>query len=81
MSFQIRADGIMDPEGRYPNPLTGQPYSKAYRYLAMEKRKPDGRQDGWVQFDTWRDRIDIIKKIHKSNILLVKIPPELVKLL
>jgi len=75
MSFQIRADGIMDPEGRYPNPLTGQPYSKAYRYLAMEKRKPDGRQDGWVQFDTWRDRIDIIKKIHKSNILLVKIPP------
>ena len=75
MSFQIRADGIMDPEGRYPNPLTGQPYSKAYRYLAMEKRKPDNRQDGWVQFDTWRDRIDIIKKIHKSNILLVKIPP------
>jgi pre-mRNA-splicing factor ATP-dependent RNA helicase DHX15/PRP43 len=75
MSFQIRADGIMDPEGRYPNPLTNQPYSKSYRYLAMEKRKPDGRQDGWVQFDTWRDRIDIIKKIHKSNILLVKIPP------
>ena len=75
MSFQIRADGIMDPEGRYPNPLTGQPYSKAYRYMAMEKRKEDGRQDGWVQFDTWRDRIDIIKKIHKSNILLVKIPP------
>jgi pre-mRNA-splicing factor ATP-dependent RNA helicase DHX15/PRP43 len=75
MSFQIRADGIMDPEGRYPNPLTGQPYSKAYRYMAMEKRKEDGRQDGWVQFATWRDRIDIIKKIHKSNILLVKIPP------
>lgn len=75
MSFQIRADGIMDPEGRYPNPLTGQPYSKAYRYMAMDKRKEDGRQDGWVQFATWRDRIDIIKKIHKSNILLVKIPP------
>lgn len=75
MSFQIRADGIMDPEGRYPNPLTGQPYSKSYRYLAMEKRKSDGKQDGWVQFDTWRDRIDIIKKIHNSNILLVKIPP------
>lgn len=75
MSFQIRADGIMDPEGQYPNPLTGQPYSKAYRYMAMEKRKPDGSQDGWVQFATWRDRIDIIKKIHKYNILLVKIPP------
>ena len=75
MSFQIRADGIMDPEAKYPNPLTGQPYSKAYRYLAMEKRKADGKQDGWVQFATWRDRIDIIKKIHKSNILLVKIPP------
>jgi HrpA-like RNA helicase len=75
MSFQIRADGIMDPEGRYANPLTGQPYSKAYRYLAMEKRKPDGSQDGWVQWATWRDRVDIIKKIHKSNVLLVKIPP------
>ena len=74
MAFSIRPDGIMDPEGRYPNPLTGNPYSKAYLHLA-NKKKPDGTPDGWVKFDTWRDRIDIIKKIHKYSILMVRIPP------
>jgi pre-mRNA-splicing factor ATP-dependent RNA helicase DHX15/PRP43 len=74
MSFSITADGIMDPVGKYPNPLTGQPYSKGYLYLA-NKKKANGEPDGWTKFDTWRDRIDIIKKIHKYSILLVKIPP------
>lgn len=74
MSFSIRADGIMDPEGRYPNPLTGQPYSAGYLHLA-NKKKANGDPDGWTKFDTWRDRIDIIKKIHKYSILLVKVPP------
>jgi hypothetical protein len=34
MSIQIRADGILDPYGKYPNPLTGQPYSKVYKALS-----------------------------------------------
>ena len=73
MSFTIRQDGIMDPQGRYPNPLTGQPYSKSYLHLANKTK--DGKPDGWIRFRPWLDRIEIFKKIHKNNILLAIIPP------
>ena len=76
MSFQVRLDGLFDPDGKYPNPLTGQPYSKHYTkfsldYLDDEKKKPNG----WIKFRTWQDRALILKKIHTSNILLAKLPP------
>jgi hypothetical protein len=73
MSFSIRADGIFDPAGKYPNPLTGQPYSKQYLYWANKVK--NGKPDGWTNFQPWKDRIEIIKKIHKYNILLAIIPP------
>lgn len=73
MSFTIRADGIMDPNGKYPNPLTGQPYSPLYNYYANKTK--DGKPDGWTNFQPWKDRIEILKKIHKYNILLAKLPP------
>lgn len=73
MSLQIRLDGIMDPDGKYPNPLTGQPYSKQYFHNA--KRVENGIVKGWTIFKPWLDRIEIFKKIHKYNILLTIIPP------
>ena len=73
MSFSIRQDGIMDPEGKYPNPLTGEPYSKQYFYHA--RRMDNGIVKGWSTFATFRDRIEIFKRIHKYNILLAKLPP------
>lgn len=74
MSFQVRLDGLFDPEGKYPNPLTGQPYSKHYTNFSLNY-KPDGKPDGWIKFRTWQDRKLILKKIHTSNILLAKLPP------
>lgn len=65
MAGTIRADGIMDPEGKYPNPLTGQPYSK--QYFVHSKK--------WISFQPWKDRMDIFRKIHKYNVLLTIIPP------
>ena len=59
----IRKDGIMDPEGKYPNPLTGYPYSKQYVY--QSSRIENGKIKGWKDYTPWKDRIEIFKKIHK----------------
>jgi len=74
MSFQVRLDGLFDPEGKYPNPLTGQPYSKHYTKFSLDYL-PNGKPNGWTKFRTWEDRKLILKKIHTSNILLAKLPP------
>jgi HrpA-like RNA helicase len=74
MSGQIRADGIMDPDGKYPNPLTGQPYTKQYFYHSI-RTNAKGELDGWKKFKPWQDRMEIFRKIHKYNILLTIIPP------
>jgi len=65
MSGQIRADGIMDPDGKYPNPLTGQPYTK--QYFVHSKK--------WKTYKPWEDRMEIFRKIHKYNVILTIIPP------
>ena len=72
MSFSIRKDGIFDPEGKYPNPLTGQPYSQSYKTLAMGN-KALGKK-GWSELTAWKARVDIIKKIHQNQLLLLVLP-------
>ena len=74
MTFQIRPDGIMDPFGKYLNPLTGTPYTPQY-YFHANKLKDNGKLDGWTKFKPWVDRLEILRKIHNNNIILVKIPP------
>ena len=74
MSLTIRADGIMDPTGKYPNPLNWQPYSKQYFHHSI-KTKASGELDGWAKYTPWKDRIEILKKIHNYNIILTIIPP------
>jgi len=73
MAGTIRADGIMDPEGKYPNPLTGQPYSK--QYFVHANKVENGKLKGWTSFQPWKDRMEIFRKIHKYNVLLTIIPP------
>lgn len=72
MSFSIGKDGIFDPEGKYPNPLTGQPYSKSYKTLALGNK--DLGIKGWSEYTAWKSRVDIIKKIHQHQILLLVLP-------
>jgi HrpA-like RNA helicase len=74
MTFQIRPDGIMDPFGKYLNPLTGTPYTPQY-YFHANKLKDNGKLDGWTKFKPWVDRLEILRKIHNNNIVLIKIPP------
>ena len=77
MTLNIRKNGIFDPEGKYPNPLTGEPYSNAYRILSLGvKNQPDpsDNKKGWSEYTAWKHRAEIIKKIHQNQILLVILP-------
>ena len=69
MSVKIRPDGFYDPEGKYPNPLTQQPYSKNYTKLSLDKDPK-----GWSYLKAYEDRNLIMKKIHNNKILLVILP-------
>ena len=72
MSLSIKKNGIFDPEGKYPNPLTGQPYSKSYKFLALGNKSLGIK--GWSEYSAWTSKLDIIKKIHKTQILLLVLP-------
>lgn len=74
-TFQIRSDGIMDPTGKYPNPLTGRPYSPNYLYQARHFDPEKNKIVGWTTFPPWEHRLEILKRIHKYNIILAIIPP------
>ena len=68
-SFKIRPDGFYDPEGKYPNPLTQQPYSKNYSKIALSVDPK-----GWSRMTAYEDRHEIMKKIDNNSILLVILP-------
>lgn len=69
MSLKLRPDGVLDPEGRYPNPFTGEPYSKTYREKAYEI--VDGANKGWSGLKTFEDRFDILRRIHNYQFILL----------
>lgn len=64
MSLQLRPDGILDPKGKYPNPFTGQPYSKCYFEQSLGAK-------GWSTYVTWTDHSRIFNMIHKNSIVLL----------
>jgi pre-mRNA-splicing factor ATP-dependent RNA helicase DHX15/PRP43 len=64
MSVSIRPDGVLDPKGKYLNPLTGLPYSKQYFYHSAK----------WGEYPPLTNAKDILRKIHKYSILLVVLP-------
>ena len=77
MSFSIRRDGICDPKGKYPNPLTNQPYTKNYTALSLTRpNNPDGSpgRKGWSEYPVWEAREKILSKIHQKPILLLVLP-------
>ena len=70
-SLQIRADGMFDPDGKYPNVFTGLPATNTYKILAKD---PNPNKKGWAELKAYQDRIEILKKIHSKQILLVSLP-------
>lgn len=68
----LRPDGILDPQGRYPNPFTGEPYSEIYKKKAIDMK--NGENKGWSGYRTWVDHPEIFHKIHKYQIMLLLAP-------
>ena len=69
MTLRLRPDGILDPEGRYPNPFTGQPYSPNYKKEAI--KIVEGKNKGWSGLKTYEDRYDILRRIHNYQFTLL----------
>lgn len=70
--YHLREDGILDPEGKYLNPFTKQPYSAKYKSEAISMK--DGVNKGWSGYRTWEDRFEILKKIHNYQVVLIIAP-------
>ena len=70
-SLQIRMDGMFDPDGKYPNVFTWLPATNTYKILAKD---PNPNKKGWAELKAYQDRIEILKKIHSKQILLVSLP-------
>ena len=60
--MKIRRDGILDPEGKYPNPFNGKGYSQFYLNVAKHS---------WSEYQTYLDRNEIFKKLYYNSIILV----------
>lgn len=69
-TLRLRPDGIMDLVGRYPNPLNGKPYSDNYKKKAPKVYMAEGVPDK-KPLITYERRLEIIKKIHKNQIILL----------
>ena len=67
--FTIKENGILDPEGKYNNPLTGNKYTKNYTRISLNKDPK-----GWSLLRAYHDKFEILKKIHSKSILLVSLP-------
>jgi HrpA-like RNA helicase len=70
MALKLRPDGILDPEGRYPNPFTGEPYSDKYKQEAYNLNDK-GENKGWSGLKTYQDRFDILRRIHNYQFTLL----------
>ena len=59
----VKLQGVLDPHGKYPNPLTGRPYSEKYTKFALEK-------PGWVKMQTYTNRYNFFKLLNNHQIVI-----------
>lgn len=66
----LKPYGILDPEGKYPNPLTGYEYSDLYYKFS----RGDGLEEGkkpWSQMPVYNDRKVFFNKLHQNSVMLL----------
>lgn len=66
--------GILDPDGKFPNPLTGKPYSQLYKHIA-ENGAPNlnilNPKAGWKYMRTYNERNQFFKMMKDNQVILV----------
>ena len=66
--------GILDPEGKYPNPLTGKPYSKLYSHIAEHGKISLNLKNpgvGWKHSVCYKTRNDFFKLLRDNQAVIV----------
>ena len=71
----LKKNGILDPEGKYRNPLTGKKYSE--NYIKESLGAPEEGKKGWVKFPVYK-ALDknlperIIKLIKEKQVVIIE---------
>ena len=63
--------GILDPEGKELNPLTGEPYKNLYTEAASFPNTYEGYAKGWTGLPTYGFREEILKTLYDNQCVLV----------
>ena len=71
----LKSVGILDPEGKKPNPLTGEPYENLYKDEMLKGTDipltyKSLAEKAWVKLPVYNKREEIIKAMDKYQILL-----------
>lgn len=82
----VKENGILDPAGKYLNPLTGEKYRELYtfnpeyqekhkindyRYMALTE-DPDAKFGGWVELKVYSKAREIIQQIKDNQVLIIE---------
>lgn len=59
----VKLQGVLDPHGKLPNPLTGRPYSANYSKFATER-------PGWINMQTFTGRYEFFKLLNAHQIVI-----------
>ena len=60
-----RLDGVMDPEGKFPNPFNGEKYSQTYFDKGINH--PD---KPWNDLPVYNDRYEFLDMIKNNRVIL-----------
>jgi len=58
--------GVLDPDGKYPNPLNGKPYSQRYKNMNI-------RTDLYDKMLMWKDKERVLKTFYEHNIIIASL--------
>lgn len=66
----LKTYGILDPEGKYANPLTGTSYSQNYFKYSLGVGLDEGRKP-WNKMPIYHDLKIFFNKLHQNNVMLL----------
>lgn len=75
----LKPIGILDPEGKELNPLTGEEYQNFYTdakkypgtYLDFAYKEKDGKKSGWSVLPMYSQRDEILQLVHENQVILI----------
>jgi HrpA-like RNA helicase len=67
----LKPRGILDPEGKEPNPLTGKEYKNLYTEVEKGNTYAGFAEKAWVPLPVYQQREEFIKTIYESQCILI----------